>query len=400
MTDIACQNVEETAANALPETHVTTYFAPAGRETPDALRKKSETVRSFPHLQETIDAMPSMVAVLSSTRQIVAVNQALLDAFGASVDEVLSKRPGEAIQCIRAEEGPDGCGTSRYCAACGAVNAILESQQSKQKVIRECRILIHAASGDAPLDLQVTAAPFTIGGETLVFLALADLSQSKRLAVLQRVFFHDVLNTAGCIEGYVEQIVEETPENREIRADMIELLNSLIETIQAQRDLIRAEAGDLSPHPVPMQTSVVLKELHSQYQKHPLAEGRTIDVQYDWDGEIVVDRQLLYRVLGNMLKNALEATTPGKTVRFDCREQDGDVLFSVHNPEVMPEDVQLQIFQRSFSTKGASGRGIGTHSIKLFGEQYLGGKVGFRSQSPDGTTFWLVIPKRPADASA
>lgn len=41
----------------------------------------------------------------------------------------------------------------------------------------------------------------------------------------------------------------------------------------------------------------------------------------------------------------------------------------------------LRIFQRSFSTKGAKGRGLGTYSMKLFGETYLGGQVSFRSSA-------------------
>lgn len=38
----------------------------------------------------------------------------------------------------------------------------------------------------------------------------------------------------------------------------------------------------------------------------------------------------------------------------------------------MPRTSQLQIFQRSFSTKG-KGRGLGTYSIKLLTERYLKG---------------------------
>ncbi len=98
-------------------------------------------------------------------------------------------------------------------------------------------------------------------------------------------------------------------------------------------------------------------------------------------------------MLGNMLKNGLEATSPGKTVTMKCSEQGESVVFAVHNCEVMPEEIQLQIFQRSFSTKGQTGRGIGTYSIKLFAEQYLRGKVNFSSAAPEGTSFILTIPK-------
>jgi len=70
----------------------------------------------------------------------------------------------------------------------------------------------------------------------------------------------------------------------------------------------------------------------------------------------------------------------------------------VSKPGVMPEDVQLQIFQRSFSTKGQPGRGIGMCSVKLFGERYLGGRVDFASRVSDGTTFSLDLPKSPRTA--
>jgi sensor histidine kinase regulating citrate/malate metabolism len=82
---------------------------------------------------------------------------------------------------------------------------------------------------------------------------------------------------------------------------------------------------------------------------------------------------------------------------MECRERGEECVFAVHNPDVMPEAVQLQVFQRSFSTKEPSGRGIGTYSMKLFGERYLGGKVDFVSREPEGTTFTLALRKRPAE---
>ena len=48
------------------------------------------------------------------------------------------------------------------------------------------------------------------------------------------------------------------------------------------------------------------------------------------------------------------------------------------------------MFQRSFSTKGA-GRGLGTYSIKLLGEKYLNGKVGFISEQGRGTIFSVEL---------
>jgi signal transduction histidine kinase len=373
-----------------------TYFAPAGRDTLNELRRKVRVVANEPFLRQTLDAMPSMVAILSDTRQIVSANGTLLTVLNATVCQTLGRRPGEAVGCIRAKEGPDGCGTAKHCMTCGAVNAILESQDRREKVVRECRILINTPAGVAPLDVRVTATPLAIGADRFIVVAIEDISQSNRLAVLQRIFFHDVLNTAGCIQGYAQFLADEMSDNQDVCQRMIQLSDSLIEAIAAQRDLMHAEAGDLQPRPVAIRASQVLDEIRAQYQKHPLAEGRAIEVRHAWDGSIVADRQILLRVLGNMVKNALEATSPKNTVSIDCREERDEVVFTVHNPEVMSEEVQLQIFQRSFSTKDQPGRGIGTHSIKLLGERYLAGRVGFDSQPSTGTTIWLAIPRTSA----
>jgi Histidine kinase-, DNA gyrase B-, and HSP90-like ATPase len=57
----------------------------------------------------------------------------------------------------------------------------------------------------------------------------------------------------------------------------------------------------------------------------------------------------------------------------------------------MPEAVQLQMFQRSFSTRKGRGRGIGSYSVKLLIEKYLHGKVWFVSREPEGTTFFVAL---------
>jgi len=58
----------------------------------------------------------------------------------------------------------------------------------------------------------------------------------------------------------------------------------------------------------------------------------------------------------------------------------------------MPEAVRLQVFQRSFSTKGGRGRGVGTYSARLLAERYLGGRLSFSSVAGQGTTFVLDLP--------
>ena len=106
-----------------------------------------------------------MVMILNGNRQIVAANRKLLNILGASLGQLVEKRPGEAINCIRIKEGPDGCGTGVHCTHCGAVNAIMDAMMNNAEAVRECRILAQTPSEVVPLDLRVTATPFEVENE-------------------------------------------------------------------------------------------------------------------------------------------------------------------------------------------------------------------------------------------
>jgi signal transduction histidine kinase len=93
-----------------------------------------------------------------------------------------------------------------------------------------------------------------------------------------------------------------------------------------------------------------------------------------------------------MLKNALEATPEGGVVKVGAKRIPGAYEVRVWNVGAMAPSVASQVFKRSFSTKASRGRGLGTFSMKLFGETYLGGVVGFTSTECDGTTFFIRLP--------
>ena len=110
------------------------------------------------------------------------------------------------------------------------------------------------------------------------------------------------------------------------------------------------------------------------------------------DRLIHTDPELLSRVVLNMAVNAVEASAPGETVSLSAVLEEQAIRFQVHNQGEIPEAYRSRIFQRSFSTKGSTGRGLGTYAMKLFGESVLGGQVGFET-SAEGTTFWIRLAR-------
>lgn len=363
-----------------------------GRDTAAEFERKERALERAPLLRRMLDAMPHMVMVLNRNRQIVAANKRLLEILKTQPRQISGLRPGEVLQCVWCKEGPDGCGTGLHCATCGAVQALMASMAAENTCTRECRVQTGDSSHTVAMDLRVTSTPIEVEGERFLMVAIEDISQEKRVDVLQRTFFHDVLNTAGCIQGYADYLVEETIPDRSVFSRLRILTNQLTEEIASQQDLLRAESGQLKVQPTPVKTAHILQNLRALYSNHAAAVGRSFDIREVWHGVLTTDRALLMRVLGNMAKNALEATPVGGAVVVQCHASDEAVTFEVTNPGTIPRDVQLQIFQRSFSTKGDRGRGVGTYSIKLLGEQYLRGTVGFTSDAAKGTTFWLRLP--------
>lgn len=373
-----------------------TMHASAVRTEDELLRERHQRLQEYASLSLVLDAMPQFVAILDENRQIVAANSKLLETFAeGQIEKILGNRPGEMIGCRNARNAPGGCGTSEACRTCGAVNAILGAQ-SGQVTSDSCQISL-GESGDS-LDLNVTASPATVGGQLVTILSVQDAADENRRKVLERTFFHDVLNSAGGALGIANVLVEaeSMDEVREFAPLLVFVMDQLINEIHSQRDMLAAEQGELSVQMGDFGSVQLLMEVLNTYASHPVAEGRTLELAPSVSDYLVhTSKTLLQRVLGNMTKNAIEATATGGTVRLGCDREADEVCFWVNNPEVMPRATQLQVFNRSFSTKGP-GRGIGTYSIRLLGEKYLGGRVSFDSTEGQGTTFRIHLPVRPS----
>lgn len=379
----------------LPPRKTPTKFAPAERASPEEIARQSRLFTGKRLLGMLPDMMPCILMVLNEYRQIVFSNQRLAELLPpANRDRnILGMRPGEALGCTHGFESEGGCGTTEFCSLCGAVHAILASQ-SGQSDVRECRI-IRRHNSEA-VDLRIWTTPVTIGDERFTICAALDISHEKRRQALEHIFLHDIYNVAYGLSWYADFLRKATPDKVEEYADTIHrLCGELIDEIDAQRILLRAETGELMLKTERIGSLQVLQETIAIYSRHPAGQDRILRLDDKTaDVTLVSDKTLLTRVLCNMVKNALEACRAHETVTVGCTASDGVARFWVHNSGVMSREVQLQVFHRSFSTKGR-GRGLGTYSIKLLTEQYLKGSVSFVSTAKTGTIFTVYCPLPP-----
>jgi hypothetical protein len=353
---------------------------------------------SFDYLREILDSCPYIAVVLNQQRQIVFFNRALYALTGPlQGSRLVGANWGEAINCAWAVEN-EGCGSNEACRTCGAFLAIGEALDGRFGT-RECRFTRTVDGRTEWLDLSIGVSPAIVGDERFLVCSVRDISNEKRKAVLERIFFHDLLNNLLAVDLLAHALKTMVAGDASTFAQQISACaNQLVDEIESQQLLIAAEKEELAVKPVALNTGAFMRSMFERYRLYPVAEGRTIEIDADsidgnrHDVAMYIDDSILRRVFGNMIKNALEASKAGETVRIGCRDLGQEVEFWTNNSGLMAETVQVQVFQRSFSTKGA-GRGLGTYGMKLLSERYLKGEVTFRSTAAEGTTFIARYPK-------
>ena len=371
-------------------------FAPAYRVTKNVITRELQKIIDTDYVTTILNGLPYIAAILNQHRQVVFANNALLQRLNLQVlDQLLGDRPGEILHCVNSKKEIGGCGTSENCRYCGAVKTILKCQTESSVYTDECRIVSNNNGYIEAHDYKVTSSPLRLKDQQFIILTLLDISAEKRKIALEKIFFHDVINKAGTLQGFIE-LAKNARDEKKMK-EMIDIMNEiaseLTQEIMSQRELMHAENGELKVKISESSSNDIIQSISAQIQKHEVAKNRKVQIDNNMVSVIILtDVIILKRILLNMLKNALEATSDNGVVTIGFDNTNDFTRFWVHNESHIPRSTQLQIFQRSFSTKAAN-RGLGTYSMKLLGERYLKGKVYFQSSQDQGTTFFFELPK-------
>jgi signal transduction histidine kinase len=371
------------------------HFARPDRSAPEEIKSESDFLTAEKTFLDIFGSFANIAAILDKNRQIIYGNEVLLKMLGVdSLEQILGKRPGEVIFCVHSEENPYGCGTSEACKYCGAVNAIISSQKTGKKEIRDARITSSIDGKMKSLELRVSSAPLKINGREFYIFTVQDISDEKRKEMLERIFLHDLINSASNLKELLTLLNEETDENN--KKELLEISektsSDIVEEILFHRKMIEAERGELMPDMREYSITDLVTPVINKITSDSIANGKKVLIsELPEILKIETDYVLFNRVLTNLLKNALEACDQGEKVILHIMTSDQTVKFIVSNNREMPAEVKHQVFQRSFSTKGV-GRGFGTYSVKLISESYLKGKVSFVSTADSGTSFTLELP--------
>lgn len=370
-----------------------TYFAPAERASEKEIAIEIEIVSHNPVLDGLLHSVSGLLAVLNERRQLLALNDSFMQMLGIhNPEEAFGLRPGEVLNCIHAHEEPRGCGTTKFCSTCGAAVAMVTSLGENKPAERMCALTVGRGDTTVDLALLVKSHPIKINSDKFLLLFLQDITLQQQRAALERTFFHDINNILTSLAAASELLIFADPQSKLVKTIHNASLR-LQKEVAIQSCLLQSEHCGYIPMYYDISVGQIFEELKSFYSYHPVVGKK--DLLFSEDNQTILirtDISLLLRVLCNMITNALEATAEEGIVKVWLEQKDGLLPFCVWNRQVIPPHIALRVFQRNFSTKEGAGRGIGTYSMKLFGEKILGGQVSFTTSPEAGTVFRFSLP--------
>jgi PAS domain S-box-containing protein len=260
---------------------------------------------------------------------------------------------------------------------------------------------------NAPIPVEVHARRVEFEETHCVQWIMRDITARKELDAMRddmlAMIYHDLRSPLGNIVSSLEMIKNAFPADEEFHsilaiadhstARIQRLINSLL-------DINRLESGQ----PVADQKSVDTLALIAETIRDvtPSAAGRQQRVENKAGAplpHIFVDRDMIHRVLINLIENAIKFTPVESYIEIGAQPtSDGFVKFYVRDngPGISPADAE-RIFDKFTRLRGKNkpgGLGIGLAFCRLAVRGH-GGQIWVESEEDKGATFFLTLPIAP-----
>lgn len=223
---------------------------------------------------------------------------------------------------------------------------------------------------------------------------------------------HDIRTPMNAVIGY-SKLAKQHMDDPERLADCLDKTitsgKQLLSLIDDMLEMNRIDSNMVQFRSEPTDLSALLKRMLDLYRID--ASERSITLVEDYDlavRELMVDKDSLGRVVGNIINNAIKFTPAGGTVRVLAR-QALDEQAQVAHCTIAVEDSGIgmseQFMQRMFDAferedsstcTGLTGTGLGLTIAKRLAEQ-MGGSISAQSVKGEGTTITIELDLRVAD---
>jgi len=346
----------------------------------------------------TLDNIMQGILVLNRNKEIIKINENLLNLFYLKKEDVLNKKTVLIFNNVRLENLISG---------------------SIDKLVPQKEDIIFF--GDEDKHLRVEVIPFNLerqhddgrdGRRKASLLVLfknitGEMEFSKLRSQFVANISHEMRTPVTSIRGYIDTILEDNLMDRSRIIDYLK--KSLIETdrlnylikdvlnlsnIEYRRNVLFEKEYNL--------VNIIKDTIKSV---HFLAEKNDIEINLKSKKDIInyhTDEELFSQMVRNIIENSIFYGGKGIEINIDITANDNDIvlLFEDNGAGIEKEDVPY-IFQRFYRGKSSNsskqiGSGLGLSIVKHTVELHRG-KIDVRSIPGESTIFRVVLPKNTGE---
>jgi two-component system, OmpR family, sensor histidine kinase BaeS len=197
------------------------------------------------------------------------------------------------------------------------------------------------------------------------------------------------------LEGMIDAVIPTSTENLESLLEEVNRLISLVNDLQA---IAVADRSIQQFKQEPIALKLFLQDMIKKMSPLFIAKGVYLELQDIPEVEIYSDRDVIAKILDNLLANALKFTPSGKKVLVDLQNTYDSVAITVRDEGVGIAVKDLPyIFERFYRTdqsrnRESGGFGLGLTIVKEL-IAALGGTISVSSKLGEGSFFTVTFPK-------
>ncbi|WP_299525558.1 ATP-binding protein [uncultured Lutibacter sp.] len=363
--------------------------------------KKTEESKKY--LDNIINNIGDPIFVKDEHSRLLLVNEAFCKIFGLSKSEIIGKTLAEDVL---PEEQENFLKIDRQVLKDGNENIneeLLTARGSKTIIISTRKTRFIDNNGNRYLIGVIRNITKTKEKEIELIKAKEQAQESDRLksAFLAnmsheiRTPMNGILGFSGLLKnpnlsGDQQQKFIEIIEKSGVR--MLNIINDIV-------DISKIEAGLMEVNLNESNVNEQIEYIYTFFKQEVEAKGLTLlfkNKLLPKEANIITDREKLFAILTNLVKNAIKYTNEG-SIEFGINKRDGNLEFYVKDSGIgIPKDRREAIFERfiqaDISDKMAhQGAGLGLSITKAYVET-LGGEIWVESQEGKGSTFYFTLP--------
>jgi two-component system phosphate regulon sensor histidine kinase PhoR len=233
-----------------------------------------------------------------------------------------------------------------------------------------------------------------------------EIEDLKRLEAFRREFLadvsHELKTPVFAAQGFVHTLLDGAAEDKKIRRKFLKRaarsLDNLDSLIQDLLTLSQIETGEIKMHFEHYNIVNTVKEIVDQMENKAYKQGLSIktDKKYKYPIFVYADAERIYRVLMNLISNAIKYSDEGEVVVALSVEGDKvEVSVKDSGVGIAPEHLK-RIFERFFRvdksrSKELGGTGLGLAIVKHILEAH-DSRVSVISAEGKGSTFSFKLP--------